>query len=369
MNSQTESELLERVFAHLDRRRDGGEAGEESEWPVEQYLDEHRFERELTMIRRQPLPVAHVSQLAEPGDFVTDTICGWPLLLVHTASGESKAFLNVCRHRGAQLVEEPCGSGLKSLVCPYHAWTYSPEGALTHVPDQRRSFPNLKPEQKALVQLPLEERHGFLWVTLDGGIDEGASSRIDEFLGDQLASDLAAYGPAGHEVYKQGSWTARFNWKCGVESFLENYHFAVLHRDTAGPIFVHNLGICDQLGLHFRAIAPKKTIHSLRTLDPAEQTLLGNATIMYVIFPFSCLFVEKDHFNLIQILPEGVDRCRIKTTHLVQRRSRHLEKYWDANIDLYMSAVREDLHICESMQRGFRSGANENVTFGWNEVG
>jgi phenylpropionate dioxygenase-like ring-hydroxylating dioxygenase large terminal subunit len=107
----------------------------------------------------------------------------------------------------------------------------------------------------------------------------------------------------------------------------------------------------------------------MRELDEQEQRLLGNATLMYVIFPSSCLFVEKDHANLIQILPEAVDRCRIKTTHMVRRLSPRLVDYWDANIDVYLSAVREDLDVCESMQRGFASAANEHVMFGRNELG
>jgi nitrite reductase/ring-hydroxylating ferredoxin subunit len=369
MDTQTESDILERLFGHLDGRAEVlDDGGSENRWPVEQYLDERRFEREMAMIRRQPLPVAHVSQLRDPGDFVTDTICGVPLLLTRSESGEAKAFLNVCRHRGAQLLTEPCGGGLKSIVCPYHAWTYSCAGELTHVPDRKRSFPSLNPKQRGLVELPAAERLGLVWVTLDARAGDPSAPDVDAFLG-ELAPDLEAYGMERHELYRQDSWTTRFNWKCGVESFLENYHFAVLHRDTAGPIFVHNLGLCDQLGVHFRAIAPKKAIHDLRELDEPEQTLVGNATIMYVLFPFSCLFVEKDHFNLIQLIPETVGTCRVKTTHLVQRKSRYLEKYWDANIELYLSAVREDLDICESMQRGFASGANDAVSFGRNETG
>lgn len=368
MDQATQSRLIERVF-QLEERGPDSAIAHESEWPVEYYYDEHRYQRELAMMRRQPVPVAHVSQLREPGDFLTETILGQSVVVVRSHAGDLKAFLNVCRHRGAEVVRESSGSGLKSFVCPYHAWTYDTEGKLAHVPDQRRSFPNLCRDDFGLVELPLEERHGLAWVTVDGRSGEAGSTPVDAFLGEELDAELESYRIADHPLYKTDSWTTAFNWKTGVESFLENYHFAVLHRATAGRVFVHNLGIYDQLNVHFRAVAPKKNLPELRQSEREQWSIRGTATIMYVIFPFSCLFVEKDHFNLLQILPEGVDRCRIKSTHLVRRLSPHLEEYWDGNIEFFLSAVHEDLDICESMQRGYRSAANTTVTFGRNEIG
>lgn len=363
MDQATQEQLVERFFELEDRGADGA-TGVETEWPVDLYLDPERYRREVAMMRRLPIPLAHVSQLAEPGDFVTETLFGTPIVLVHSHSGGYRGFVNVCRHRGAEVVRDTCGQGLKSFVCPYHAWTYDTDGRLQHVPDRERSFPNLDPEAKGLVELSVQERHGLLWVTLDG-----PAQPIDAFLGDELDRDLGATNLATSKVYKSEAFGQQFNWKAGTESFLENYHFAVLHRTTANRIFIHNLGLYDRLHLHFRAFAPKRNLAELRGVDREQWDLKGTATVMYVIFPFSCLFVEKDHFNLLQLFPEDAGRCRVKRTHVVKRLSRHLEEYWDGNIDLFMSAVYEDLDVCESMQRGYASGANRTVTFGRNEIG
>ncbi len=45
-------------------------------------------------------------QLARPGDFVTATIGEVPIVITRGEDGELRAFANVCRHRGAQVVRE-----------------------------------------------------------------------------------------------------------------------------------------------------------------------------------------------------------------------------------------------------------------------
>ena len=49
--------------------------------------------------------------------------------------GLLRAFLNVCRHRGAQLCTESEGQVKRSLRCPYHAWTYALDGKLIAAPN------------------------------------------------------------------------------------------------------------------------------------------------------------------------------------------------------------------------------------------
>jgi phenylpropionate dioxygenase-like ring-hydroxylating dioxygenase large terminal subunit len=362
MDQRTQAALIDRVFALAD-----GELGQDlpvTRWPVENYYDPRLFDREMAMFGRQPLPLAHVGQLPEPGDFRVEQVLGRSVMLVHSHSGHYRALLNVCRHRGAEVTQQERGNVRKSFVCPYHAWTYDTDGRLTHLPDRARSFPCLRLEEHGLVELSTEVRHGLLWVTMDV-----PGTPVEEFLGPELDAELAVCGLSSYSLYQDGSTSRAFNWKTGAESFMESYHFAVLHRRTAGQVFMHNAGAYDQLGPHFRTLAPKKTLRETRSLERDRWTVRGTATIMYLLFPSTALFVEKDHINLLVILPEDAGHCRVKRTHLVQRLSPRLRRYWDANMELFLGAVAEDLDICESMQRGYRSGANTAVTFGRNETG
>lgn len=366
MEHSTQVELIRRVLTNVEAGTTTlGDA--EATWDVDQYLDEDRYAAELDAIfRRQPLIAAHVSQIVRPGDYYAETICGVPVLLTRSPSdGEIHALLNVCRHRGTRLVPDERGYGRKSFVCPYHAWTYDLDGRLQHIPNHEQSFPNLACEERGLVELPSETRHGFVWIWLD----PEAEGSVADALGPELDSDFRSFGFGDYVQYRQETWHNDFNWKCGVESFLENYHFSTLHKDSTSPIFLNNTGVCDRFGPNFRAVAPKRKIAKLAEIPEEEWDIGPAATLLYVVFPNACLFVEKSHASLLQVLPEAVGRCRIRSTHVVRHDSLQLRPFWDANIDVFMAAVREDLDICESMHAGFRSGLARDVVFGRNEVG
>ena len=107
--------------------------------PRASYASEEVFEAEVQRIfLRQWTFVAHASQVAVPGAYVTDEIAGESFILVRDDSGALHALLNMCRHRGHRLCEEVSGSA-RRFVCPYHQWTYHLDGRLSHVPGPRHS--------------------------------------------------------------------------------------------------------------------------------------------------------------------------------------------------------------------------------------
>ena len=77
--------------------------------------------------------VGHVEPLSERGRFLTRQIKDESLLFVGDDEGVPHGFFNVCRHRGARLVEEDEGT-MRRLQCPYHAWSYGFDGSLRNAP-------------------------------------------------------------------------------------------------------------------------------------------------------------------------------------------------------------------------------------------
>src|SRR5262249_28186285 len=69
-----------------------------------------------------------------PGSLVTAEIAGEPILVVRGDDGTLCGFFNVCRHRAAPILNEPCGSATK-LRCRYHGWTYDLAGNLRGTPE------------------------------------------------------------------------------------------------------------------------------------------------------------------------------------------------------------------------------------------
>ena len=233
------------------------------------------------------------------------------------------------------------------------------------MPDGAASFPELDPATRGLVPLPTAEHVGLLW-TVPGRPGDGTPPDVAGHLG-PAGPELAGYGFAEHQLYATETRSWAVNWKVTVEAFLENYHFSTLHRRSTNKIFLNNLTVADRLGRHFRAVAPKRTIRALADHDPQTWQLRPHATILYVLFPFSCLFVEKGHASLLQVLPEAVDRSQVVISHIVGRDGLVWRDHWDANIEVFMSAVLEDLAMSESVTAGLAALPGQQISYGRNE--
>jgi phenylpropionate dioxygenase-like ring-hydroxylating dioxygenase large terminal subunit len=203
--------------------------------PIGRYTEEsfHRLELDR-VFRRGWLFAGHVSQFPEPGSYQVLDIPIAPLIGVRGKDGELRAFLNTCRHRGAPVVREECGTA-KYLVCQFHAWSYDLEGRLVQVPDQR-DFRGLDRSTRSLTEVRCETWGGFVFVNLDpdaAPLREHFAPLIERY------SDLMESAVLRPVISK--SWELRCNWKVAIEAFMEIYHFKVVHKNSAGP-FVDHLG-------------------------------------------------------------------------------------------------------------------------------
>ena len=99
--------------------------------PSRYFYDPAILEDEKTKIFFKSWAFAgHISELANPGQFVTMEIFEQSVIVVRGCDGKLQAFHNVCQHRGNRLVTERRGDNIRTFVCPYHAWTYSLDGSL-----------------------------------------------------------------------------------------------------------------------------------------------------------------------------------------------------------------------------------------------
>ena len=98
--------------------------------PAEWYTDPKRFEREQERIFAASWNyVGRVEQVAKAGDFLTGRVGEVPVVIVRDEAGTLRAYANVCRHRGSELVLEKSGNR-RTLQCHYHAWTWGLDGTL-----------------------------------------------------------------------------------------------------------------------------------------------------------------------------------------------------------------------------------------------
>lgn len=364
MNRDLQIALARKVFAHLDA---GTTDLADGVWrqPTESYASPQHLSREVQVLfRRYPLLMGMSCQLREPGDYLTDDFTGIPILLARGEDGQVRAFQNVCRHRGAR-VAQGCGRRGKSIVCPYHGWSYDLQGKLRGIPDER-NFPGV--ERDGLLPLPAAERHGLLWVQPSGA----GPLDIAGHLGAALDAEIASYGLERFHHYETRVIRRRMNWKLVIDTFLEPYHLGVLHRDTVASIFVPNVCLFEAFGPHLREALPRRSIEALRGQPEREWDFIAHSAIVYVLFPNTVFVMQADHVETWRVFPcEGrVDECAMYLDFYVPRPvdSDGARRHWERNMDLTIRTVcDEDFPTSEGMQRGFHSGAQSHVTYGRNE--
>ena len=336
-----------------------------AQYPVENYTSNERLELERQkLFRTLPTIAAHVSELSENGSFLTQSINGKSLLITRDKDGGIHAFLNACRHRGSQLVEE--GSGCRNkFSCPYHAWTYSNSGELLAAPHFEEGFPGLDKSTLSLRRVNCEERFGFIWVW-----GQGESER-DTNLGsyfDGLAEDLDGLGISAMKIAAATVTRHKVNWKILVEGGIEAYHFRVAHRRTIGPHFEDNLSTYRCFGSHMRSVLPRKSMASLAGEARETWRLRDHANVLYTLFPANQLLVMQDHIMWIRLEPIAAGETEIRLATLAPISGADAagkdDEHWKRNHDITTTTLDEDFAIGVGIQSNAMSGAMSQVLFG-----
>ena len=359
--------LSQELFAHIDAGTTCL-ADDIDTNSVSTYTDPDRLKREMTVLfRRYPLMMGLGCRIPEPGDYFTDDNCGVPILMVRDDAGEVRAFLNVCRHRGAQVAP---GSGRleRNFICPYHGWSYDCRGKLVGIPDGR-NFEGIDRASHGLVPLPVSEAYGCIWVRPEPG--PNLTLDIEGQL-EGLGPELTSLRFEGYHHYTTRTLRRRMNWKMMIDTFLEPYHFGVLHKETVAPIFLHNVCLFHAFGLNMRETLPRRTILEMRDLPESEWDLVKHSALVYILFPNAVIIVQGDHLEVWRIFPvDGkVDETVAFLDFYVPEPATtdKAHEHWRRNLDLTLRTVEEeDFPTGETIQAGLLSGAQDHVTYGRNE--
>jgi phenylpropionate dioxygenase-like ring-hydroxylating dioxygenase large terminal subunit len=357
------------LFARLLERAKGVEAAPEPlayRIPVDIYTDQDRYQQERQKLLLQcPLILAHESQIPEAGDAIVHDWLGLPLITVRDKSGAIGTFMNVCRHRGMRLVDEPGQQNLRSFVCPYHQWTYGLDGQLRNIPLQE-SFADIDPAEHNLVSLPTEVRHGLIWLQAT----PGREMQLDKHLAG-IGADLDAFGVPDMHFFKQHERRIACNWKLVQDAFLDGYHVVRLHKNTVGPFFPDCMAASDQLGDHVRSCVGRNEIFEAAEQAPEQWDMRRHCTFSYTLFPNSVAVMHPDYTSLISLYPTAPDQTIFVHTMLVPEppATDKAQAHYERSFDLIDGGVfqAEDIHVCVGAQAGMASGANTEYVCGAHE--
>ena len=200
--------------------------------PADWYTDPAVMHLERTRIfARTWQYVGRTEQVAQPGDFFASRVGHVPAAIVRDGDGVLRGHVNVCRHRGHEVVS---GEGnRRTLQCPYHAWTYGLDGCLRNAPRADRE-PDFPWEELSLVPLKVDSWGPFVFANAD--LDAPA---LADVLG-ELPSIVAEAGVEidALEFHRRREWELAANWKVAIENYLECYHCPVAHPGFSAMIDV-----------------------------------------------------------------------------------------------------------------------------------
>jgi phenylpropionate dioxygenase-like ring-hydroxylating dioxygenase large terminal subunit len=368
MQRHVQVELAARFFEYLNGRTTHY-AEREMQIPTTTYYDAAHAEREREQVfKANPIVVAHSSELQQSGDFLTREVIGAPILLVRQPTGRLKAFFNVCRHRGARLELEATGCSQR-FKCPYHAWSYNVDGSLRSIPFGE-GFDGIDRGDYGLVELPVDERHGLIWVKLT----PGDPLDIADAIGAEMDAELSAFELDQFTLVREATYEEPMNWKVVADGFLDPYHLQFVHPTTVGPFFNTNVYTLDVLGPNVaRLVVSRRSMHKVKDQDPAEVDLMPHIISNYILLPNTFVAVEPEHFEVWTISPHPTDPGRSTTTIRFllrnppanEREEQYLEKNWSL---LIHTVVDEDWGVGRALQKGLPQSAMTRTLAGRNEA-
>ena len=349
--------------------------------PVELYSP-RSWEVEMNAIfRRLPLMLGLSTELRQAGAYKALKVLDVPVLIVRGEDMRARAFINACRHRGRAVTRTHEERGeRRSFVCPYHAWRYGTDGSLLAVADQRK-FGEVDKSQRGLVELPCEERVGFIWVCITPGL----AFNLTEYLGGML-DELTCL--EADKWYLHGtSKLESANWKITHDGYLEGYHIPFLHRETLYPMWKResssSVSLYDAYG-PLRYGPHQRMAGNAWGYDPVLMARMKDVPeadytehhfhAVRTLFPNISISADKHGGMVSQLFPVAPDRCVTIQNHVNRQDpatySSEETEAMHQRIELYAKVVRdEDYSASFSIQDGLNAGANEDMLFGRNEGG
>jgi carnitine monooxygenase subunit len=275
------------------------------------YVDEMRFEAERKhLFFGQPIVAGLSGDVPNPGDYLLFDAAGPSIIVSRGKDGEVRAFLNMCTHRGAKLIEasEPHSGHAARLTCPFHAWTFDTAGKLIGQPS-KSAFAECEIGARNLIELPCAEYLGLIFVRPGGGDPIDAEAHLGEIAPVLEALELHRATPV-----KKGIMTAESNWKFALDTYGEGYHFATLHASTIGQTHYNDIAVIDRFGRHHRIGFPDKGVGEIANTPEAEWPKTDYGGVHY-LFPNTVLFfgaVTPGVFftQLFRLFPAGVGKTR-----------------------------------------------------------
>lgn len=304
--------------------------------------------------------VGYTEQVAQPGQTIVVDIAGQSVVITRDSDHQLRAFYNVCRHRGAQLVAKDCH--LKRFQCPYHGWQFGLTGDCLATPMFEQPSEGMRPRlnRQEVGLLPVRvDTWGFLiFVNLDAN-----AMPLAHWLGD-LPQRLGGYGLDQWRLARQQDYAIQANWKLISENFMEYYHLPWVHPELLqvsrledhyrdqGPGFY--------TGMRTTPISPNTDAGGWQGLPPlatlSEFDAISGRFIC--LFPNICLSVLPNHVFVLMLKPGSASFTLESTAILLPPTAASAdESALDDLMQFWNLVNQQDVEIVQTVQQGLKNQA------------
>jgi choline monooxygenase len=295
--------------------------------------------------------VGRSDQVRAPGAYFTFDLAGEPILVLRDDEGTLRAFYNVCRHRAAQVMNQPQGKATR-LRCRYHGWTYDLKGRLRGTPEFDGVADFCKEEQ-GLVPLCVATWGPLVFVHSD------SPQPLPEYLS-PLPEKTAPLGLDRLRFVERRDYVLACNWKVYVDNYQDGgYHVNTVHPALAGALDY----------AHYRTEIAGNTSVQVSPLKPPDDPELakvraGDNAYYWWVFPNLMINLYQGVMDTNLVLPLGTEHCRvIFDFYFANTEGDEARRFIEQSVAVAEQVQREDIGICEEVQHGLNSRSYDTGRF------
>lgn len=302
-----------------------------------------------------------LDQVAEAGAFFTTEIAGEPILVLRDPERVLRAFFNVCRHRAAQVINEPQGKASR-LRCRYHGWTYDLAGRLRGTPEFE-GVADFQRNDHGLAPVAVDTWGSLVWVHLGK-----PAQSLAEFLA-PVPERTAGLGLDRLHFVERREYELACNWKVFVDNYLDGgYHVNSVHPGLAGVL---------DYSQYRTEVAGNTSVQSSPLRNPPCPPLpgggdgggsfakvrTGDHAYYWWVFPNFMINIYEGVMDTNLVLPLGPERCRVIFDFYFSEMEGAAKQYIAESIAAAHQIQLEDAGICEEVQRGLASRSYDTGRF------
>lgn len=331
-----------------------------------------RLEMEQVFLRNWMF-IGHVADIPNSGDYQCFAMADERAVVVRDQGGQVRAFHNVCRHRASRVVGDDKGHCGKSLICPFHGWSYHLDGSLKNIP-KSDAFPEIDKSQFGLKPLDCEVWQGMIFIRFGG---EGPA--VAELFA-EAAEEIGLYRIEEMQPLDEPyQYNFDLDWKAVLDIDNEGYHVPVGHPELFDLVGASYNDQPLEGGLNRSVGVINQRKHRLkRNRDyvaalPQDSYLPESHQHLWIywgMFPGFVLTLFPDQIEIYQVYPTGRHKSVMAgVTYAMPDKRPEMQKARELNREINMDVGNEDIRLIEWAAEGMRSSAFDGVLLSDLELG